>query len=150
MPPHSKTKKTLPPKNRQRKLIPQRPPHRTARPKLHGRTPQMGTRTLWLGRKRKSPNNKTPPNPKQTKKTSNSKVPPLTTADIPDIVAAFADANQREKPAQVRTSRRTMRSGNRASQDDSPSGDSQPSSDEESVEHEDFGKCNCTTRCTPY
>ena len=47
---------------------------------------------------------------------SNSEVHPLTTADTPDIVTAVANANRRKKPAQVRTS--------------------QPSSGEESTEHE--------------
>ena len=59
-------------------------------------------------------------------------------ADIPDIIAAVAEANRHEKPAQVRISRRTLRSSNRTSWDDSPSGDFQPSSNEESMEHEDF------------
>ena len=98
--------------------------------------PLAGNQNPVVGKKRKSPNNKIPPNPKQMKETSNSEVRPVT--------------NLREKPAQVRTSRCTLRSGNRTSRDDSPSGDSQPSSDEESVEHEDFGKCNRTTRCTLY
>ena len=76
------------------------------------------------------------------KETSNSEVRPLTTVDIPDIIVAVANTNRHEKPAQVRTSRHTFHSGNRTSRDDSSSGDSQPSSDEESMEHEDFGKCN--------
>ena len=90
------------------------------------------------------------PNPKWTKETSNSEVHLLTIADIPDIVAAVADVNQRDKPVQVSTSRCTLRSGNKSSQDDSPWGNSQPSSDEESGKHEYFGKCNRTTRCTLY
>ena len=77
-----------------------------------------GNQNPVVGKKRKSPNNKTPPNPKRKKETSNSEVCPLTTADTPDIVAALTDANQHKKPAQVRTS--------------------QASSDEESVEHEDL------------
>ena len=36
-------------------------------------------------------------------------------ANILDIVTAVADANQRKKPAQVRTSRHTVKSGNRTS-----------------------------------
>ena len=112
--------------------------------------PPAGNQNPVVGKKRKSPNNKTSPNPKRMKEISNSEVHPLTTADILDIVAAVANVNRHKKPAQVRTSRRTLRSGNITSRDDSPSGDSQPSSDEESVEHEDFGKGNRTTRCTLY
>ena len=52
-----------------------------------------GNKNPVVGKKRKSPNNKTPPNPKQTKETSKSEVRPLTMADIQDIVAAVADAN---------------------------------------------------------
>ena len=62
----------------------------------------------------------------------------------------IANSNRCKKPAKVRTSRCTLRIGNRTSRDDSPSGDSQPSSDKESMEHEDYGKCNRTTRCTLY
>ena len=109
-----------------------------ARPKAPRKDPPAGNQNPVVGKKRKSPNNKTPLNPKRTKETSNSEVHPLTMADIPDIVAAVADANQCKKPAQVRTNRRTVRSGNRTSQDDSPWGDSQPSSDKESMKHEDF------------
>ena len=115
MPPCSKTKKTLPPKKSAKKAHTPEVTTLNGKTKAPQKDPQMGTRTLWLGRKRKSPNNKTPPNPKRTKETSNSEVPPLTTADIPDIVAAVADANRHEKPAQVRTSKHTMRSGNRTS-----------------------------------
>ena len=63
-----------------------------------------GNQNPVVGKKRKSPNNKIPPNPKWMKETSNSEVRPLTTADTPDIVAAVSDANRHKKPAQVRTS----------------------------------------------
>ena len=88
--------------------------------------------------------------PKRAKETSNPKVCPLTTADIPDIVGAVANANHRKRPAQVRTSRHTLRSGNRTSQDDPPSVDAQPSSEEEDEEYKDVGMCNRTARCTLY
>ena len=148
MPPRSKTKKTLPPKKLAKKGHTPEATTSNGKTKAPRKDPPAGNKNPAVGQKRKSPNNKTPPNPKRTKETNNSEVRPLTTADIPDIVAAVADANRREKPAQVRTSRRTLRSGNRTSRDDSPSADSQPSSDEESVEHEEFGKCNRTTRGT--
>ena len=77
--------------------------------------PPAGNQNPVVGKKRKSPNNKTFLNPKQTKETSNSEVRPLTMVDIPDIVAAVVDANQHKKTAQVRTSRHTLRSDNRTS-----------------------------------
>ena len=129
--------------NRRRRLYRQ-----ITRRKLLGKDPPVGNQNPVVGKKRKSPNNKTASKPKRVKQTSDSEVCPLTTADIPDIVAAVANANHCERAAQVRTSRRTSRSGNRTSRVDPPSGDSQPSSDEEGEEYEDFGKCNRTTRCT--
>ena len=115
MPPRSKTKKMLPPKTSVEKG------HTPEATTLNGKTkaprkdPPAGNQNPVVGKKRKRPNNKTSPNSKQIKEISNSEVRPLTTADIPDIVAAVAKANQREKPAQVRTSRCTWRSGNRTS-----------------------------------
>ena len=43
---------------------------------------------------RKRANSKSPPDPKCAKTTSASEIRPLTTADIPDIVAAVVGANQ--------------------------------------------------------
>ena len=78
------------------------------------------------GKNRKASNGRINPNPKRSKASStDSEARPLTTADIPDIVAAVADANHREKPAQVRARRRTSRSSNSTSRDDLPSEDSQ-------------------------
>ena len=74
-----------------------------------------GNQNPVVGKKMKSPNNKTPPNPKRTKETSAFEVRPLTMANISGIVAAVADANRREKPAQVSTGRCTLRIGNRTS-----------------------------------
>ena len=135
MPPCSKTKKTLPPNELVKKGHTPEATTSNGKTKAQRKDPPAGNQNPVVGKERKSPNNKTPSNPKQVKETSNSEVRPLTMADIPGIVAAVADANQHEKPSQVRTSRRTLRSGNKPSQDDSPSGDSQPSSDEESSEY---------------
>ena len=145
MPPRSKTKRTPPPNKLAKKRL---PPKKLA--KAPRKDPLAGNQNPVAGMKRKGPNNKTPSKPKRAKETSSSEVRPLTTADILDIVAAVANANHHERPAQARTSRRTLRSGNRTSQDDPPSGDAQPSSKEEGEEYEDFGKCNRTTRCTLY
>ena len=145
MPPRSKTKKRPPPNKSAKKTL---PPNKSA--KALRKDPLAGNQNPVVGTKRKGPNSKTPSKPKQAKESSNSEVRLLTTADIPEIVAAVANANHRERPAQVRTSRRTMRSGNRTSQDDPPSGDALPSSEEEGEEYEDFGRCNRTTRCTLY
>ena len=106
---------------------------------------------------RKRANDKNAPKPKRAKTMSATEGRPLTTADIPDIIAAVADANRRktshETPVQAKKSRRTPNSGSNASpashtrsrlsKDDSPSGDSQPSSDEDNEEdaaHAEFGK----------
>ena len=114
MPPHSKTKKTLPPNKLAKKtqtLPPNKsvkkmlPPNKSA--KAPRKDPPAGNQNPVVGKKRKSPNNKTPSNPKLAKETSNSEVHPLTMADIPDIVTAVADANWHENPAQVRNRRRT-------------------------------------------
>ena len=145
MPLRSKTKKTPPPNKSAKKTL---PPNKSA--KAPRKDPPAGNQNPVVGTKRKGPNNKTPSKPKRAKEISNSEVRPLTTADIPHIVAAVASANHRERPAQVRTSRCTLQSGNRTSQDDPPSGDAQPSFEEEGEEYEDFGKCNRTTRCTLY
>ena len=114
---------------------------------------------------RKRANDKNAPKPKRAKTTSATEGRPLTTADIPDIVAAFADANLtlRETPVQAKKSRHAPHSGSNASpasrtrsrlsRDDSPSGDSQPSSDEDNDEdaaHEEFGKYIHTIKCTLY
>ena len=145
MPPRSKTKKRPPPNKSAKKTLPPNklakktlPPNKSA--KASRKDHPVGNRNPVVGMKRKGPNSKTPSKPKRTKESSNSEVLPLTTADIPEIVAAVANANHRERPAQVRTSRRTLRSGNRTSQDDPPSGDAQPSSEEEGEEYEDFGQ----------
>ena len=145
MPPRSKTKKTPPPNKSAKKML---PPNKSA--KAPRKDPPAGNQNPVVGTKRKGPNSKTPSKPKRAKETSNSEVCPLTTADIPDIVATVTNANHRKSPALVRTSRRTLRSGNRTSQDDPPSGDAQPSSEEEGKEYKDFGKCTRTTRCTIY
>jgi len=145
-----KTKQMLLPRKSTRKSHPPEATVSNSKTKAPRKDPPVGNKNDVVGKKRKSPNNKTPTNPKRSKPTatSNSEARPLITADIPDIVAAVADANRRDKPAQGRTSRWTLKSGNRTSQDDLPSEDSQLSAIEESMEHEDFGKCNCTTRCT--
>ena len=143
MPLHSKTKKTPLPNKSAKKTLPPRKSTKALR-----KDPPAGNQNPVIETKRKGPNSKTPSKPKRAKETSNSEVRPLITADIPDIAAAVTNANHRERPAQVRTSRRTLRSGKRTSQDDPPSGDGQPSSEEEGEEYEDFGKCNRTTRCT--
>ena len=144
MPPRSKTKKTPPPNKSAKKTL---LPNKSA--KAPRKDPPAGNQNPVIGTKRKGPNSKTP-KPKRAKETSNSEVRPLTTADIPNIIAAVANANHRERPTPVRTSRHTLQSGNRTSQDDPPSGDAQPSSEEEGEEYEDFGKCPRTTRCTIY
>ena len=145
MPPRSKTKKRPPPNKSAKKTL---LPNKSA--KAPWKDPPAKNQNPVIGTKRKGPNSKTPSKPKRAKESSSSKVRPLTTADISEIVAAVANANHRERPPLVRTSRRTLRSGNRTSQDDPPSGDAQPSSEEEGEEYEDFGKCNCITRCTIY
>ena len=145
VPSHSKTKRTPSPNKSAKKTL---PPKKSA--KAPRKDPPAGNQNPVAGTKRKGPNNKTPSKPKRAKETSSSKVRPLTMANIPYIVATVTNANHRERPAQVRTSRRTLRSGNRTSQDDPPSGDAQSSSEEEGEEYEDFGKCNRTTRCTLY
>ena len=145
MPPRSKTKKTPLSNISAKKTL---PPNTSA--KAPRKVRPAGNQNPVIATKRKGPNNKTPSKPKRAKETSNSEVRPLTTADIPDIIAAVAKANHRERPAQVRTSRCTLRSGNRTSQDDPPSGDAQPRSKEESEECHNFGKCNRTTRCILY
>ena len=122
MPPCSKTMKTLLPKNRRRQVTPQRPPHWTARPKLHGIVPQLGIRTLWLGRKGRVHATRFPLIQNEQRKQVILKYV-LWHRPTPDIIAAVANANQRKKPAQVRTSRCTVRSGNRTSRDDSPCGE---------------------------
>ena len=144
MPPRSKIRKKQPP-NKSVKTL---PPNKSA--KAPRKDPPAGNQNLVIETKRKGPTSKTPSKPKRAKETSNSEVRPLTTADIPDIVAAVANANHRERPAQARTSGRTLQSGNRTRQDDPPSGDAQPSSEEEGEEYEDFGKCNRTTMCILY
>ena len=124
MPQRSKTKKTLPPNKSAKKGHTPEATTSNGKTKALQKDPPAGNQNPVVGKKRENPNNKTPPNPKRTKKTSNSEVHPLTTADIPDIVAAVAGANWCKKAAQVRTSRHTLRSGNRTSRDDSPWGDS--------------------------
>jgi len=110
------------------------------------KNPPVRHKNPAAGKKRKAPNSKTNPNPKRSKTSStDSEACPLTTADIPDIIVAVVDANRCENPAQVRTRRHTLRSAYSTSRDDPPSEDSQPSSDGESEEHEDFGNCNCIT-----
>ena len=145
MPPHSKTKKTSPPNKLAKKTLPSNKSAKAPRKDL-----PVGNQNPVVGTKRKGPNSKTPSKPKRAKESSISEVHPLTTADIPDIVAAVANTNHCERPNQVRTTTRTLQSGNRTSQDDPPSGDAQPSSEEEGEEYEDFGKCNRTARCTLY
>ena len=73
MPPRSKMKRHYR-QNRWRQVIPQRPPHWMARPKALRKDPLAGNQNPVVGKKRKNPNNKTPPNPKRTKETSNSEV----------------------------------------------------------------------------
>ena len=143
MPPRFRTKKRPSPNKLAKKTL---PPNKSA--KASRKDPPAGNQTPIVGTKRKGPHSKTPSKPKRTKESSNPEVRPLTTADIPEIVAAVVNANHRERPAQMRTSRRTLRSGNRYSLDDPPCSDAQPSSEEEGEEYEDFGKCNRTTRCT--
>ena len=96
------------------------------------------------GNNGKRANSKNPSDPKRVKTTSASEIRPLTTADIPDIVAAVVGANQREMSAQVRTSPR-LRGESNASRTSTTSEQShhdpptETSSDEE-AEHEDFGE----------
>ena len=103
MPPRSKTKKTPPPNKLAKKTL---LPDKSA--KALRKDPPAGNQNPVIGTKRKGSNSKTPSKPKQAKETSTPEVRPLTTADIPDIVAAVANAKHRERPAQVRTSRRTL------------------------------------------
>jgi len=142
MPPRSK--KTSPPGKSAKNNHPSRATT-SQKGKAPPKNPLVKHRNPAAGKKRKAPNSKTNPNPKRSKASStDSEARPSTTADIPGIVAAVADTNRREKPAQVRTRRSTPRSANSSRRDDLPSEDSQPSSDGENEEHEDFGKCNCT------
>ena len=102
--------------------------------------PPAGNKKTASGRKRKRANSGSNPNPKRTKTRSSSEVCPLTTADIPDIVAAVTDAHWREISDAVNGSRRTRRDGSSSrrvsstarhrSRYKSPSSESQPSSDE--------------------
>jgi len=134
MPSRSKTKQTLPPRKLVRKIHP--PEERQDKSSMEGSP--AGNKNDAVRKKRKSPNNKSHTNPKHLKAAamSNSKAHPLTMADIPDIVT---NANWHEKPPHARTSRQTLKSDNRTNRDDLPSDYSQSSSDEERVDHEDFG-----------
>ena len=107
MPPRSKTKKTLQSKTSAKKGHTPEATTSNGKIKALQKDPPAVNQNPVGGKKKKRPNNKTPPNSKQMKEISNSEIRPLTTADITDIVAAVANANWHEKPAQVRTSRCT-------------------------------------------
>ena len=112
MPTRSQTKRTLPSK----KGHPPKATNSSGKRTAPQTNPPAGNNNPATGKKRKGTDNKNPPNLKRAKTTSAAEVRPLTMADILDIVAAVADANRREKPVQVRISRRTPRSGSSASQ----------------------------------
>ena len=121
----------------------------TSKKTIPQKMPPAGNKSTATGTKRKCTNSGSNSSQKRTEMGSFLEARPLTTADIPRIVAAVADAHWREVPVARKGSRRTRRDGNSSrrvsltarhqSRDESPSSESQSSSEEEDAD-EDFGK----------
>ena len=94
----SQSKKTPPQKTPVQKRSRNTETTLTSKKTIPQKMPPAGSKSTATGTKRKRTNSGSNPSQKRTKTGSSSEARPLTTADIPRIVAAIADAHWREVP----------------------------------------------------